>query len=45
MIQVSIGSRAIQYNLEKQEPNALCEVPAMNHLIDCQNYVETGCTM
>lgn len=42
MLQLTIQNRAIVYDLRKQEPISILDVPAMHQLLDCQTYVETG---
>ena len=45
-LQVSVGSCGIFYELDRPNgPIVKKEIPAMNHLLDHQNYVETGCTI
>ena len=45
-LQVSIGTFGIFYELDRPiGPIVKKEIPAMNHLLDHQNYVETGCTI
>ena len=41
-LQLTIGGMAIIYDLNRDEPNAIREVPALNHLMNCQRYVESG---
>ena len=45
MLQLTVANRAIVYDLRKPEPIAIIEVAAMQHLLDCQTYVETGIAM
>ena len=34
LLQVTIGGLAIIYDLNRKEPNAIKEIPAMNHLMN-----------